>query len=150
MIVLTEIGSAVGAVAIVCWYWRARKLKTTGLIKDDEMNRFIDIAKTGVLAAGIALAFLVNADLSRSTVAAWKIKAAPLLLLATVGLGIAYMTVLSRQFQLRRESNKDIEAAIESKWSLLINALSLCALFTFLIALFAIADIIWGIPTASK
>jgi hypothetical protein len=153
MIGLTEIGIVVAGLPIMYWYIRmARELNPTNLIKSDEIDRFIDIAKTGVLGAGIALAFLVNADLTRSTVATWKIKVAPLLLLATVGLGIAYMTVVSRQFQVSREPHTDYkhEAAIRRRWSLLINALSLGALFTFLIALFAVADIIWGIPTASK
>ena len=117
-------------------------------IEGDEVDRFLGIAKTAFTASGIGLVLLVNAKVSMSSVSPWKIKAAPIFLLFSVILGLFYMVVLSRQFQLNKRQEEDgpILARIPIPWWYLINALSLLALYLFLLGLCAIADIVWGLP----
>ena len=149
---MTEIGIVGGGVILILWYVlmaRGMHKKGQNLIELDEVDRFLGIAKTGVTASGIALVLLVNANVSRSLVSPWKVKAAPIFLLFSVVLGLVYMVVLSRQFQLykRQEEGGAVQARIPPLWWHLINSLSLGGLYLFVLGLCAVADIVLGLPS---
>ncbi len=148
---ITEIGFYVAGPLFLLWYFlMARSMHVNGRdkIEGDEVDRFLGIAKTAFTASGIGLVLLVNEKVSMSSVSPLKIKAAPIFLLLSVILGLSYMVVLSRQFQLNkgREEDGTILARIPIPWWYVINFLSLVGLYLFLLGLCAITDIVWGLP----